>query len=251
MKEVGDSGNRLKNKLKTITEAVAQIMPEVQLDGITNKLGMIRKTAHQYERLDLKGTYGQVRENIIIEATWLGTFEPHIKSSINSYITEMMIAAGQNDLVNEYNLQPFAVQVLSKERTYCEKIMSLVRFSFTEDPYADLANKIRHVYDLYMMLQNSEIKSFFDSHEFDKMLNMVGSDDVLSYKNNNAWLTTHPAEAIIFKAPQATWEKIRQPYQSTFKNLVFGVLPDETLLIATLKLIVERLKNVKWKITNV
>ena len=50
MKEEGDTGNRLKNKLKAITEAVAQIMPEVQLDRIINKLGMIRKTAHQYER---------------------------------------------------------------------------------------------------------------------------------------------------------------------------------------------------------
>ena len=251
VKEKNDNGNRLKNKLKVITNAVAEIMPEVQLDGITNKLGMIRKTAHQYQKLDLKGTYGQVRENIIIEATWLGTFEPHIKSSVSSYITEMMIAADQNNLVNEYNLQPFAVQVLSKERTFCEKIMSLVRFSFSEDPYTNLTNKIRHVYDLYMMTKNAEIKTFFDSPAFDKMLNMVGSDDVLSYKNNNAWLATHPTEAIIFKAPEATWEKIRQPYQTTFKNLVIGVLPTETLLINALKKIGGRLKNVKWEITNV
>lgn len=250
VREEGDNGNRLKNKLKGITEAVAQIMPEVQLDGITNKLGMIRKTAHQYERLDLKGTYGQVRENIIIEATWLGTFEPHIKSSIKSYITEMMMAAGQDDLVNEYNMQPFAVQVLSKERTFCEKIMSLVRFSFSEDSYTNLANKIRHVYDLYMMTKNDEIKMFFDSLAFDKMMNMVGSDDMLSYKNNNTWLSNHPAEAIIFKAPEATWEKIRQPYLTTFKNLAIGILPDETLLIDTLKKIGERLKKLKWEIIN-
>ena len=69
---------------------------------------------------------------------------------------------------------------------------------------------------------------------------MVGSDDVLSYKNNNRWLTTHPSEAVIFKAPKATWEKIRQPYQTTFKNLVIGVLPAETLLIDALKKIGER-----------
>ena len=250
VKEEGDNGNKLKNKLKAITNAVAEIMPELQLDGITNKLGMIRKTAHQYERMDLKGTYGQVRENIIIEATWLGTFEPHIKSSVSSYITEMMIAAGQNDLVNEYNMQPFAVQVLSKERTFCEKIMSLVRFSFSEDLYPNLANKIRHVYDLYMMMQNAEIKIFFTNPGFDKMLNMVGSDDVLSYKNNNTWLGNHPAEAIVFKTPEETWEKIRQPYQTTFKNLVMGVLPRETLLIDTLKKIGERLKTVKWEVTN-
>ncbi|HTE28591.1 nucleotidyl transferase AbiEii/AbiGii toxin family protein [Flavitalea sp.] len=226
VKEEGEAGNKLKNKLKAITEAVAEIMPEVQLDGITNKLGMIRKTAHQYERMDLKGTYGQIRENIIIEATWLGTFEPHINSTVTSYITEMMAATGEEDIIKDYNMQPFGVLVLSKERTFCEKIMSLVRFSLTADPYTDLANKIRHIYDLHMMLKNTEVKTFFDSPDFETMLNKVGADDVLSFRNNKDWLTTHPAEALVFKVPEETWEKIRQPYQTTFKDLVIGTLPE-------------------------
>ena len=31
----GESGNRLKNKLKAITEAVSSVMPEVEIEGIT------------------------------------------------------------------------------------------------------------------------------------------------------------------------------------------------------------------------
>ena len=58
---------------------------------------------------------------------------------------------------------PFSVRVFSKERTFAEKIMSLARFSFSEDPYTDLASKIRHIYDLHMMLKNPEIESFFSS----------------------------------------------------------------------------------------
>jgi hypothetical protein len=251
VKEEGEAGNKLKNKLKAITEPVAEIMPEIPLDGITNKLGMIRKTAHQYERMDLNGTYGQVRENIIIEATWLGTFEPHIKSTVTCYITEMMIGKGQEDIIKDYSMQPFDVLVLSTERTFCEKIMSLVRFSFTEDPYTDLANKIRHIYDLHMMLKNSEIKTFFDSPGFDTMLNNVGADDVLSFKNNKDWLPTHPAEALIFKVPEETWEKIRQPYRTTFKDLVIGPLPTEADLLTTLKVIAERLNKTKWEIITV
>ncbi|WP_290792786.1 nucleotidyl transferase AbiEii/AbiGii toxin family protein [Flavihumibacter sp. UBA7668] len=118
VKKEGEAGNKLKNKLKAITDALAGIMPEIQLDGITNKLGM-------------------------------------------------MIGKQQEDIVRDYNMQPFNVLVLSKECTFCEKIMSLVRFSFTEDPYTDLANKIRHIYDLHMMLKNTEIKTFFDSPYFD------------------------------------------------------------------------------------
>lgn len=43
----GESGNQLKKKLKAITDAVAEVMPEVEIEGVTNKKGMIRKTAHQ------------------------------------------------------------------------------------------------------------------------------------------------------------------------------------------------------------
>ena len=111
---------------------------------------MIRKTAHQYILQNFHGTFGQVREQIIIEATWLGSSEPYTNGEITSYITEMMRATGQDDMIEQYNLQPFPVKVLSLERTLCEKIMSLVRLSQTEEPIIDLANKVRHIYDLYM-----------------------------------------------------------------------------------------------------
>lgn len=178
IREKEESANKLKNKLKVITDAVVKIMPEVQVNGTTNKLGMIRKTAHRYKKMDLKGNYGQVRENIIIEATWLGNFEPYVQSNVSSYIRDMMKATGRNDLIEEYSLQPFTLKVLSMERTFCEKIMSLVRFSLTEDPYSNLSNKIRHIYDLHLMLKNDEIKTFFQGLGFDKMLNQVGSDDL-------------------------------------------------------------------------
>ncbi len=165
-----DSSNQLKNKLKAITSAVAELLPEVDIAGTTNKKGMIRKTAHRYEKIGLSGIYGQVRETIILEATWLGNSEPHIPLPISSYITDMMAVTGQEMLIQQYALAPFIVQVLSKERTFCEKIMSLVRFSLTENPYTDLSNKIRHIYDLHMMLKNREIRQFIATSDFDRML---------------------------------------------------------------------------------
>jgi len=250
IRQEDDNANKLKNKLRAITQTVTEIMPEVQMDGITNKLGMIRKTAHQYKKMNMQGIYGQVRDMIIIEATWLGTFEPYVKSSVNSYIFDMMQSNGQTALIKDYNMQPFTVQVLSVKRTFCEKIMSLVRFSFTDQPYIDLAKKVRHIYDLHMMLRKQEIKEFLNSEAFDTMLNMVGADDVTSYKNNNTWLSTHPKEAIIYKAPEETWARIRQSYQTTFKELVIGVLPEETGLVDTLKIIAQKLGLITWDVAN-
>jgi predicted nucleotidyltransferase component of viral defense system len=85
-----ETSNQLKNKLKAITEAVSNTIPEIEIVGITNKRGMIRKTAHQYQRQNFAGVFGQVREHIIVEASWLGSSEPYITTTVSCYITEMM-----------------------------------------------------------------------------------------------------------------------------------------------------------------
>jgi predicted nucleotidyltransferase component of viral defense system len=244
----GDSSNQLKNKLRSVTAAVTELLPEIEVAGVTNKRGMIRKTAHVYKKMGVSGIYGQVRETIILETTWLGTSDPHIPLSISSYIADMMMSAGQEMLMQQYTLAPFTVHVLSKERTFCEKIMSLVRFSLTEAPYRDLANKIRHVYDLHMMLKNPEIRQFLASTDFDRMLIQVGTDDKTSFKNNNGWLAIHPAKTIIFNDPTGTWPQIRSTYQATFKDLVIGILPVEEELVGSLQQIGERLGTVTWNI---
>lgn len=246
--KIGESSNQLKNKLKAISDAVNKVMPEVEIEGFTNKKGMIRKTAHQYNKQNFSGTYGQVREQIIIESSWLGSSEPYIKAEISCYITAMMNATDQNQIIEEYKLQPFTVKVLSKERTFCEKIMSLARFSNTQEPYTDLANKIRHIYDLHLMLKNEEVAAFFKSPDFDTLLIKVGKDDIVSFKNNNEWLQNHPSAAIIFSSPEDTWNKIKTTYRTSFKDLVLGDLPEESDLIITLSQIYSRLQQVKWEL---
>ena len=51
LKQEKESSNQLKNKLKKITKIVGEHIPEIEIVGITNKKGMIRKTAHNYPRI--------------------------------------------------------------------------------------------------------------------------------------------------------------------------------------------------------
>jgi predicted nucleotidyltransferase component of viral defense system len=157
----GDTDSRLAKKIRDITKLVGTVIPEIEIEGVTTKFGMNRKTAHAYTKGDCTGELGQVREHIMVEATWLGNFEPYTTAEVKSFIAEMMERNGQADLISRYGLEPFAVRVLTKERTICEKIMSLVRFSYTEEPYRDLANKIRHIYDIHMLLKDAEVATFF------------------------------------------------------------------------------------------
>jgi len=248
LRNESESGNQLKTKIKRISKCVSNVLPETDIEGITNKVGMIRKTAHNYPRVFM-GHFGQVRDIIIVESTWLGNFEPYTTANVNSFIYEMMLKNNQQALINEYEMNPFEVLVLNPKRTLCEKIMSLVRFSQTQKPITDLRNKIRHTYDIHLMLKDDNLKSFFQSDKFETMLLRVANDDIASFKNNNEWLANHPATTIIFSETTETWSKIKDVYSGSFSELVFSKLPPETDILKTLITVANRLKPIEWSIT--
>jgi len=247
LRNENETGNQLKKKLKTISKCVENIVPETKIDGITNKKGMIRKTAHSYEK-QFSGKFGQIRNFIVIESSWLGNYEPYEKGVVSSMIYEMMKQLGQQEIIEKYEMKPFEVNVLSPKRTICEKIMSLVRFSYSEKPIEDLNNKIRHIYDIHILLKSSSINDFFNSKKFDDILQKVGNDDVFNFRNNNEWLKEHPVSALIFDRPKYTWEQLKNTYNSSFKELVYGEFPTQNEILETLEIISNRLKEVEWNI---
>ncbi|HMU05221.1 MAG TPA: nucleotidyl transferase AbiEii/AbiGii toxin family protein, partial [Saprospiraceae bacterium] len=165
-----------------------------------------------------------------------------------SFVGEMMLDNQQSEIAKENGLLPFDLLVLEPIRTICEKIMSLVRFSYCENPIDDLKKKIRHTYDLHQLLKQAVFLKFFRSTAFDEMLLKVANDDVASFRNNNKWLNYHPIEALIFNDLENVWNELKTIYNGDFKNLVYGELPKEDEILETLKMIQERLKAISWTI---
>lgn len=242
-----ETDNQSKRKIKAISTVVSDILPEIDIEGITHKIGKIRKTAHAYSHY-FGGDFGQVRDFIVLEATWLGYYEPFACQQISSLIGKVLFENHQPNLVEQYELQPFNIRVLQATRTLCEKIMSLVRFSYDKDPIIALRNKIRHVYDIHQMLKNKELAQFFYSDDFEMMLNKVANDDVDSFKNNNRWLQYHPKEAIIFNDGEI-WEQLDATYLNDFSKLIYGDLPAAKDIQQTLAQVRDRVDNVKWTLS--
>lgn len=247
LRREGETDNKLKTKIKTISKLVGEVLPEVEMDEITHKMGMNRKTAHTYSK-EFTGNYGQVRDVIVLESTWLGYYEPYTNRMLQSFLGEMMINTGQVDIAEANGLMPFEVRVLEPSRTLCEKIMSLVRFSYGENPIDDLSKKIRHTYDLHQLLQQKEFYEFFQSAAFDDMLLKVANDDVASFRNNKQWLAMHPNEALMFRDLENVWNVLSNILNGDFKQLVYGDFPKDTAVLETLKMIRERLKGIVWTI---
>ena len=250
LRREGETNNQLTTKIRTISKVVSNVLPEVDIAEVTQKMGMNRKTAHTYSK-EFQGDYGQVRDVIIVEATWLGYYEPYTTKTVRSFIFDMMENTGQLELAKEYDLLPFEFKVLAPVRTICEKIMSLVRFSHTENPIEDLTKKIRHTYDLHLLLKNKDLSTFFKSNDFEEMLLKVANDDVASFKNNNKWLQYHPTEAKIFAELESVWDILKATYNGDFKKLMYGDEKKKPIaddILKTLTLIKERLSTIDWTI---
>lgn len=226
---------------------MASILPEENVEGITQKMGMNRKTAHSYERI-FEENYDQVRSIIVLESTWLGYHEPYSKKYIVSFVGNMMIENNQKEIARENGLLPFELLALDPTRTICEKIMSLVRFSYGNDPITNLKNKVRHTYDLHQLLKQPSYADFLQSSQFNDMLLKVANDDIASFKNNNEWLVNHPVDSLMFKDVEAIWKVLATVYGSDFKPLVYKDFPNESDVLDSLLVIQKRLKAIEWTI---
>lgn len=238
------SGNQLKNKLKGISNAITEILPEIEVKGITNKKGMLRKTAHSYPKL-FKGSFNQVRDFLVIESSWLGSSEPYIIKEINSFIGEVLLGEEQTENIEKYGLYPFEIKALDPRRTMCEKIMSLVRFSYSNNPIQDLKLKIRHTYDLHKLLQERIYLDYLKSKDFEIMLKIIIEEDKNSFRTNNEWLNLPPVESLFFKELKELWNsELKAVYENDFSSIVYGELPDESLVLNSLKRINQRLDRI-------
>lgn len=237
------SDNQRKKRLKMIGQAIEAVLPEIDIAGLTNKRGMIRKTAHAYPQ-HFTGEFGQIRQHIVLECSWLGNYEPYEQAQVISFIGQMMLDSNLNDMANQQGLLPFAVKTLSPERTFCEKIMSLVRFSYADDPIAELRLKIRHCYDLHQLLQQPNIQAFMNSEAFAMMLKKVREDDMGSQAKNRSWLEKPIHQSLMFANLEATWQQLVPTYEHEFRALVYGKLPTSAEVLGSLQKIKARLASI-------
>lgn len=51
LRNEGENDNQLKKKIRAISKVVEEVIPEIEVEGLTNKRGNIRKTVHQYDKI--------------------------------------------------------------------------------------------------------------------------------------------------------------------------------------------------------
>ena len=203
-----------------------------------SKHGRFRRTAHAFSMRTNAAELGQVSDILLVEINSFASPEPSSPVPIATLIHDFLLEAGRRDLVRHHELEPFCVRVLCVERTLCEKVMGLVRAGYEANPAQEFRRRIRHFYDLVMIMRVDRYREFMAGDAFVQLMAEVRQADLDSMPSARTWLSRPLSEAAIVADAENLWRQLRSEFRGGFKDMVFGKsIPDDEEVLAVLALI--------------
>ena len=237
------SGNALKTKIRKIEKEITVGLTEAVEPNITSKGSMFRKSVFEYPSSISGILLGNTARRVIVEINSFANPYPYVKQDISSFITEFLSETNKQETIETYNLQSFSLNVLDKRRTVIEKLVSLVRFSFSENPAQAIQSKIRHFYDLYYLAQDTECAEYMRTDQFRIDFSELLEHDKAAFDTPDGWRVKNLTESPLIVSLPALWEGLRTTYQNELTQLAFTEVPDEKEVVEFLKNIVNRIIN--------
>lgn len=234
------SGNQKKKVIDLTSKEITEGLPEIYKDGITSKGSRFRRTVHEYPKIFFKEEPDQTSESITIEINSFIQPKDYIKLPIDSYIADFLKQSNQRDVITEFDLESFELNILGLKRTFTEKLLSLVRASYLENSIYELQERIRHFYDIHMLLSQPQINEFLNSDEFFIYLSKTKDDDASNQEFYGDWVKNKLHKAPIFDNYEILWESLEKTYNGIFSNLVYSELPKSSIVSQSFKQIISK-----------
>ncbi len=229
----GDS--KKKNFIKKIETEITVGLQKLENHKRESKSGNIRKTIYSYEKQIDENNFFQGSQELVLEINSMSTPEPYEKREIKSYISEFLEKTNK-EYIKEYELESFSVNVLDKRRTFVEKIFAVLDFSFEPNYVEELSNKVRHIYDLYILFEDKEVNDFFNSLDFFNMASKVVVENDFFGKRKSI----RYSESVLYNIDEL--DKVKRVYKESFVKLVFGELPEFESVKEVIKETLDKIK---------
>ena len=223
IKSEDKSGNVVKNIIRTVEKEITAELKEVNIEGVTSKGSRFRKSVFEYPSIDTK----YQNNRLIVEINSFANPFPYQQCSINSFIYDFLKGTNNSEYIEQYALHPFTINVLKKEQTLLEKIVSLIRFSFAEDTIPSISTKIRHFYDLYFLMNDSECKESINSVNFKQRFNEILDHDKNLFEEPENWQSKQLNESPLINDFPNIWQQLKETYKTELSALAFSEIPDE------------------------
>jgi hypothetical protein len=152
--------------------------------------------------------------------------EPFEMRELRTFIAEDLAGKGRTDLVTRFGLENFSIRVLSPKRTLVEKMLGVVKDSYSDDPIARLSDRIRHLYDICLVLRHDEYQNFVASNEFKSLCDKCIEDEKAGKFKHSDCFEKPLANAPLFSDFEAWKSPLNVTYMGVFSDLVYSDLPD-------------------------
>ncbi len=222
----GDKADAARKKLlKNVEGAVAQGLTYLKDDARESKGSKYRKTVYQYPRSIDGGDFGQASTELLVEVNAFTKPEPFESRELQTLIAEVLVEKGEAGLIAQYGLEGFSVNVLSVRRTLVEKMLGVIKDSHNEDPVAKLSDRIRHLYDICLILKHDEYRSFIASDDFKPLCDLCIEDEKAGFFERSDCFDKPLIDAPIFSEFGNWRASLDATYTGVFSDLVYGDLP--------------------------
>ncbi len=231
------SGNSIKATIRSIEKSITEHLTEKKQDGLTSKGSRFRKSLYIYDSLFAKeyAPHGSV----IVEINSFANPYPYKKIVIDNFLAKYLRLIGKEELIKEYDIEPFELNVLDKRQTLIEKLVSLVRFS--QLGVAGISSKIRHFYDLHFLLQDDECREYVESPKFKEEFDAILAHDKEMFADPKGWQDVAIKDIPLFGETDRVWAELAPIYRSELSGLAFEKIPAEDSVIASFKIIADRI----------
>lgn len=236
------SGNQIKTLISKVCKEMTQGLQEQYIPELTSKGSRYRKALYQYPSATNDPLYNFVANRVIVEINSFANPYPYVKRQIRSFITSYMEETDMLSLIKEHDMYPFELNILDKRRTLCEKIVSLLRFSFMDNPTEGLGSKIRHFYDIYFLLNDMECAEYVKSN-FIKDLKELIKHDKEAFRIPKKWHNSSINEVPLLNSFDELWNELSGLYEKELKALAYSEIPTSNKIKIEIEGFIRFIKN--------
>lgn len=233
--------------LKAIIRSTEKVMSDgltpIDRPGLTSKGSRYRKSYFLYPQIEgINPTGSMIPGQLLIEINTFANPYPFGRYAVGSFILSYLQQNGLHDIISEFDLGEFSINVLDKRTTMTEKLVSLLRFSLGDSPLADLMAKIRHFYDIHYLVNDNECRMYLDSERFiENFTSLIGHDRAM-FDNPSGWQTRSISDSPLLKDFDSAWRNLAQRYSLELPSLAYSTIPASEEIAGSMKYVLDKIQ---------
>ncbi|MDE6715327.1 MAG: nucleotidyl transferase AbiEii/AbiGii toxin family protein, partial [Muribaculaceae bacterium] len=244
VKPEGMTDAKLKSIIRNTEKSMAEGMIPIDKPGLTSKGSRYRKSYYLYQQVEgISPISSLLPGQLLIEINSFANPYPFHLQPVSSFIRDYLVKMGHNEIIEDYDLDIFNVNVLDKRTTFTEKLVSLIRFSLSDNPTTEVAAKIRHFYDIHYLIQDGEIKDYINDGGFVLNFNSLLNHDRELFAKPDGWQNKQLNQSPLVTDLSEFWKTLSLRYEQELPPLAYSQIPTISEIENSISIVMENVRK--------